>query len=359
MKPRSQNLITIALVLFSASPFAQEFDWTPSNIEVAKNHIVPKYQALAMASTRIHGDIAELCADIDNNVALNDAIKQSYRNLFSAWAEVQHIKFGPVSFLERYERFHYWPDKHNVGSRQLQQLLTGIESGSVAAGDLVLSNKSVSVQGLSALERLLFSPSQTLSESGCILSLKITTNLQDIANQTDSSWRLAPVEFAKEFELAGRAQGTYGSSLDVATMLGNSLATQLLLIAEYKLGRALPKEQGGRVYQRQLEAWLSESSLTIIEKSLLSLREFYLMAFGERMEELDEALHTKIIDQFTLIKEQIYAFDQPLINAIVEEKNLNEIMNLQTEIMTLEALLRSELFATLDFATRFNSLDGD
>jgi len=359
MKSFVKNLLSIALFLNCISAFAQEYDWTPANIDVAENYIVPRYKVLALITDRMLDDITKLCADIENEVVINDHTKHAFRDLFLAWADVQHIQFGPMSFLKRFERFHYWPDKHNVGARQLQRLLTDIESGMVRASDLVLAKKSVSVQGLSALERLLFAPSQTLNVSGCILSLQIAANLKDIAEQSDSSWRLAPVEFAKEFQLAGREQGTYGSSLDVATMLGNTLATQFLLIAEYKLGRALPKEQGGRVYQRQLEAWLSKSSLAIIERSVLSLRELYLMAFGTRTKELDEELYTKILDQFALVEQQIDKFEQPLIQAIVDEQKLSDIVALQTEIMSLEAVLRSELFATLGFATRFNSLDGD
>ncbi len=355
------SLLLLILAVNSLPSVAQEYDWTATNVIVANQHIVPKYADLAVATDELQIQVGKTCAAVNElkEVTIPVATKASFQEVYLAWAQAQHFQFGPVTFLQRYERFHYWPDKHNVGARQLQQLLTEVAEGTVDVTSLTLAKKSVSVQGLSAMERLLFAPEATLDESRCFMAEQIAVNLQDIAEQIDSSWRLAPVEFAKEFELAGREQGTYGSSLDVSTMLANTLATQLLLIAEYKLGRALPKEAGGRVYQRQLEAWLSETSLEIIEQSLISLRELYLLAFSERTKQLNVDLHEEILTSFLAVMTSIDEFEQPLIATVVDEEKLPAVIDLQAEVMELETVIRSQLFPTLGFATRFNSLDGD
>ncbi len=336
---------------------AQEFDWLESNVAVANKHIVPKYQAVALAADALDESVNAMCAS--KPALVSEQVVNAYGDLFLAWAQIQHVKFGPVSFLKRYERFHYWPDKHNVGSRQLQRLIASLDDGSLDAAELNMPNKSVSLQGLSALERLFFSKQQSLTETQCFLSIEIAKNLQEIAKEVDQSWRLAPVEFAKEFELAGREQGTYGSSLEVSTMLANALATQLLIIAEYKLGQALPKKEDGRVYQRELEAWQSELSLNILEQSLSSLNEFYSLAFSPRTNAINPTLDKKIQQQFAHAISLSQDFDEPLIKVIVKPDELSKVVNLQAAVVQLEAVIRSELFAELGFATQFNSLDGD
>ncbi|MBX2848143.1 MAG: imelysin family protein [Acidiferrobacterales bacterium] len=336
---------------------AQEFDWLDNNIAVANQHIAPKYQALAMAADQLLDNVNTMC--LGTPVNINEQVKDAYNQLFVTWAQVQHIKFGPVSFLERYERFHYWPDKHNVGSRQLQRLLASLEDGTLATSDLKISDKSVSLQGLSALQRLFFSQDPSLDETKCFLSVEIAKNLKDIADQVDQSWRLKPVEFAKEFELANRGQGTYGSNLEISTMIANALATQLLIVAEYKLGKALPKKEGGRVYQRELEAWQSELSLDIISSTLKSLEELYLIAFSNRTSQVDSDLDEDILAQFEKLYDLIDGFDQALIKTIVNPDKVPLIIALQSQVMQLESLVRSKMFSKLEFATQFNSLDGD
>lgn len=347
----------ILLCSIHSVAMAQEFDWLASNVDVANQHIVPKYQAVSAATDVLFQSVSSMCAN--DSAAVTENVVDSYRDLFLAWAQVQHIKFGPVSFLKRYERFHYWPDKHNVGSRQLQRLIASIEDGSTLVSDLDVSKKSVSLQGLSALERLFFSKNQNLTQTQCFLSVEIAKNLQQIAKDIDQSWRQAPVEFAKEFELAAREQGTYGSSLEVATMLANALATQLLIMAEYKLGQALPKKEGGRVYQRELEAWQSELSINIIEQSLVSLKELYLFAFADRTQALNSDLDKEIQQVFSQLILSSQNFDQPLIKTIVNADMLMSIVKLQSDVIELESLIRTELFTELNFATQFNSLDGD
>lgn len=339
------------------SVVAQEHDWLSSNVAVAEQYIVPKYLTLAKTADALHNHVKTLCED--GTAVVNEPVVNSYRALFLAWAQIQHIKFGPISFLKRYERFHYWPDKHNVGSRQLQRLISNLDDGSIFKSDLDISQKSVSLQGLSALQRLFFSSNQTLTETQCFLTIEITENMSQIAKDVDQSWRQEPVDFAREFELADQEQGTYGSSLEVITMLANSLATQLAVISEYKLGQALPKKQGGRVYKRELEAWQSELSLAIIEQSLISLKEFYSLAFAGRTRAINSALDKKIQQQFVQAIQLSQSFDEPLIKTIVEADQLLNVIELQNEVSRLESLIRSDLFAELNLATQFNSLDGD
>ena len=314
---------------------------------------------MASSADKLKHSVSRLCWDSANApVELNRKVTTQFKALYLGWAEVQHIKFGPVSFLKRLERLQYWPDKHNSSERQIRKLLLNIDADpqkSLAN----FSKKSVAVQGLTALERMLFSKDKLMDDAECKLAVAVTTNLASITMALDSSWRLAPVEYAKEFELADRGTGTYNSNEEVTTILANGLATQLLIISEYKLGRALPKKEGGRTFARQMEAWRSELSLDLARASVKSLRSLYRVAFKSRLKTKNKALHKRIEKQFSVVLSLFKKAKEPMVDLIETDEGIVQIRDLKMQVEKLESLVRNELFTELGFAVRFNSLDGD
>lgn len=335
----------------------RDVDWLKSNVLTANKHIVPRYKALARSTARLSSSVVELCAS-ESDVVLSTKVRKRFRSAYLDWAEIQHIKFGPVSFLKRLERIEYWPDKHNSSGRQVRNLLQVTDNG-ITFTPAQFEKKSVAIQGFTALERMLFPKNGIITPSHCTLAQNITLNLDSIATVLDENWRLSPVEYANEFALADRDSGTYSSSDEVATILANALATQLLVIAEYKLGRALPKEEGGRTYERQMEAWRSELSMDMMIASLKSLHALHKRAFRPQLVRRNKVLNQQIEQQFSALVTIAKKIRKPMIKLIKSDDGIAQIKDLKQRVERLEALVRNDLFSELGFAARFNSLDGD
>ena len=333
------------------------YNWLDKNDAIANQHIVPLYRELAKSTTKLSESIEQICMSGEGAV-INGRVERHFKNVYLDWSTVQHIKFGPISFLKRQERFQYWPDKHSSGERQLRQLLQAIEQGDA----LSLQNfqkKSVAVQGLTALERMLYSSDGLISAQECDLALLISANLAQISNELDQNWRLAPVDFANEFVLADRGEGTYESSDEVANLLADAFVTQLLLVSEYKLGRGLAKKTGGRIYPKRLEAWRSELSIDLTKASITSLYSFFKIAYRARLKVVDAKLSRQIGTSFKHIIRGLKKVSKPMSAALETEKGVAQITMLKDEVKELELLVRNDMFAKLGFAKRFNSLDGD
>lgn len=351
-------VFTPSMLLAQTSYAAEgDIDWLPINKAIAYKHIVPLYQSLASTTAKLADSVQDLCSSSDD-VTPTKKIKKRFSNAYLNWAKVQHIKFGPISFLKRLERIQYWPDKHNASERQVRKLLNEIDAGEQYTA-LEFQNKSVAVQGFTALERMLFSSDGVMNVQECKLANYVADNLRTITADLDSNWRLEPVEYAKEFELAGREAGTYGSSDEVIAILANAFVTQLLIVSEYKLGRALPKKEGGRIFARQMEAWRSEQSLEMALASLKSLKSFYKLAFKGTLKKTNKELDARIEKQFTAIFSGIKKTPRPMVYLIENDAGILAIASLKTKVEALETMVRTELFSELGFATRFNSLDGD
>lgn len=335
---------------------AQDFDWTETNVEVAESYIVPRYQKLATSAESLHTSLVSECENISTEEStISPKIKELYTQLLMDWLAVQHIKFGPVEFLFRYERFHFWQDKRGPKESQFRTLLNELRADQAVDW----TRKSVSVQGLVALERLLYTNLGFQTGELCELMIGITENLNQIAQQVDSSWRLPPVRFSEEFALAAKEQGSYGSSFEVTTVLANSLTEQLVMIAEYKIAKALPKEEGGRAFLSQLEAPYSGLSLTLIESSLLSLQSFYELLLMTRAKDVNRSLNDRITNQFSALIKQSRNMPDRLSVMITNEEQLPLVVQFMDDIMALYQLIGVELFPVLGISSLFNANDGD
>ena len=83
-----------------------------------------------------------------------DAARQSFGETVDAWSAIEIIRFGPVTEENRLERMLFWPDRKGTGLKQVQAALAAKDATATDAGSL--ASKSVAMQGLGALEFVLF-----------------------------------------------------------------------------------------------------------------------------------------------------------------------------------------------------------
>ena len=314
-----------------------------------------------------------IVADTQSCVGVKpDTVKtwqQDFNQLFKSWAAIQHIRFGPIAYLDRYERFHYWPDKHNRGNRQLQQLLAQDNSSLTLAQ---LQSKSIAIQGIGALEKLLlmdFSKEELVTGTStvCDLILLITENLQQIAVKNAQAWVDSPVEFAKEFSSAGKSGSIFGSKAEIAKKLLGDMRTQIAVVESLKLGRAFAiiDEKNTietRIKPKRLEAWRSRQSRELISINIAAIQELYSLGFAPHVKTKSNTLHQQIQTSFQQIKSALQAFDKPLYDELVESKEAKsnvQMMDLINDVKVLYQQLGNELPKLLGLTISFNALDGD
>jgi predicted lipoprotein len=114
--------------------------------------IRPGYAAFADATGALEDKLDALCAQPSSD-ALSQA-KDAFAAAVAAWSKVEIIRFGPVIEDHRFERLFFWPDPKGIGLRQIQDALAK-QDGAVTEPNQ-LADKSVALQGLPALEYLLY-----------------------------------------------------------------------------------------------------------------------------------------------------------------------------------------------------------
>ena len=158
--------------------------------DVIEQAIRPGFAAFKREADAMADATTSLCsAPVEETMLVAQA---RFGDLVTAWGRVEYIRLGPLSQDNRLERILFWPDRRGRGLQQIQRVIvTGDET---ALNADTLSNKSVAVQGLAALEFALFGTGQEDIVSGadpdrCVYVAAVSENIARIAADVFAGWQ--------------------------------------------------------------------------------------------------------------------------------------------------------------------------
>jgi uncharacterized protein len=257
-------LFFLALLL----PATQQTHAQASSDELLKrvvdDVIVPGYANLVQAAVVEQVQWQAFCAapSADSMASVRDA----YQRTADAWSSIEIIHYGPIAEDFRGERLSFWPERKNAVEKALKNIMAN--PSDAALEPATFRKGSAGVQGLPALERLLFSEGASGADfTGspgadfrCRLGMAIATNILAIAQEVQAGWTEGDTAIAKRL-----------AAPEVAAALKGALATDLLggyvLIKDKKLDPAMSKDAAD-VRPKMAEGWRSGRSLRAIALNL-------------------------------------------------------------------------------------------
>ena len=335
------------------------------NLGLADQHVIPRYEALSEATTALDREAAAFCAA--PRAAGLDGLRGRFRDALAAWIGVQHLRFGPVQFLLRYDRFAFWPDKRNTGGRHLSKLLAARDPA--ALEPQAFARGSVAVQGLTALERLLFgkdaaalTEAEAAAAFRCRLLRAITGNLAQMAYGTLDGWRSGEGAYLRILETPGADNAYYQDDKEATLDFFKAFHGGLQMIADLKLARPLGGE-AAKAKPRRAEFWRSASGLASIQASLRALDDLYGGAAGLSTFVVavagDRALDRELRARLKAALAAAGEIRPPLSSALGDAEERVKVEPLLAEVRALQALATDRLAAALDIPVGFNAFDGD
>lgn len=240
-------------------------------------YIQPAMQTFESAAKKTETSLVALCtqeailrqgADSTKAAEAAQQAKLDFRALVLAWSRIEFLRFGPLVEENRYERISFWPDPRNVMLRQIPGVLARYSRGELVD----LSAQSVAVQGLPALEYLLYGNNGLLNpapgnvrvddvRSGggvqpdvvvvpgnqtvpdvvrgrCDYSVDIARNLVGLAGALSAAWAADGV-WGGGFANPATGRDTYRSHQEVLSESVKALSGGLQFAAEVKMGAAV------------------------------------------------------------------------------------------------------------------------
>jgi len=348
---RMMKFLLALLLLVSAGVAAQ--NWTPANLQVVDEYAIPVYQQLSLATRELQKQTRQFCVRPDAK-QLNQTLSR-YHDVMDSWQKAQLLRLGPAELFMRHFRMEMWPDRHNTGAKQLRKLRAEQNMEKLQADNF--SGASIAVQGLPAMERLLFAQGVTasdFSENGkgnynCALLEAISANLAAIAGELLDEWQ---GQYRAAIASPSEDNDYFLTDKEAAGQFLNQLYTQLQFITDQKLKRPLGEK---RFRLKRAESWRSQRSLRNIRLNLESARQLYAIAFAPMLKDLK--LKKDIDAQFENVMKQGRALSMPLKKA--QEEHPEALAQWQRDISKLKRSIGMKLPNALELPLGFNSLDGD
>ncbi|MDR6755087.1 putative lipoprotein [Mycoplana sp. BE70] len=224
--------------------------------------IRPGYRDLHASATALTAAVSTFCAT--PSAESKTAAHAAFDDVVAKWSFIEIVRDGPVLEHNRFERILFYPDRKNTGLKQVQALLAKADEKD--ADPAALPGKSVAVQGLGALEFVLYGTgSETLDETKdsfrCRYGAAVAENIATTAGALSADWeRAAGVQ--NDWKHPGPDNPVFRDSKEAITALlgilvhGAETVRDQRIEAFYKGEDASPKPKSA-VYWRSGNTWNS------------------------------------------------------------------------------------------------------
>ncbi|MCB5173599.1 imelysin family protein [Microvirga lenta] len=347
--PRLLAGIVFVLVFAFGIP-ASAADHRETALRAARDFVLPRYEALAAATSAQVRAWAEFCkTSPPRDPAALDA---AFGAAADAWARIEFLRYGPIGAEFRFERMAHWPERRNAVSRALSGLVARPDAEVFAPERF--RETSVAGQGLSALERLLFEDeTRSALRSGAPPAERLCRIGQAIANALASTSRDVADEWRRDtlpaLENAGEAQAR-----EAVTRFATELMTGLQVVEELKLGG--PLGRGIDAARPSLaEMWRSGRAARTIRLNLEAARALAAALLGPQADGEGRTV-VDTIGGASLIAE---GTPEDLGEAAADPARRSRVVLLRDAVASARAVTAAALPPILDITTGFNSLDGD
>ncbi len=250
------------------------FDHAGLAARVLAKVIEPGYQRLAAASQDMTAALEGYCQGKNNK---RQVVDTAFDVLVSAFGRIEMVRIGPMMREDRLDRFLFWPDRQRLGVKQINALLKK-QDADVLQGT-GLASRSVAVQGIGALEQVLFGDTRddlVVAGSGpayaCSYAIAIAGNLTTIAQSVAAEWA-DPAGYRAQWLKPGPDNPAFlkpfETTLAIATMFSEG--------AERVRDQRIADPLGLNPQQSRKAAVLalSNRSLTLVSANLAGLRRLY------------------------------------------------------------------------------------
>lgn len=321
--------------------------------------VKPGYAGFHSAASELRSQMDTLCAG--QSADRHAATQSAFLTLVAAWSRVETIRFGPVSEDNRLDRILFWPDRKGIGLKQVQATLA--EKDATAADPAALKDKSIAMQGLGALEFVLFGTgAEALEAPGdpyrCAYGRAIAANVEDMAAAILAGWQDKD-GIARQWANPGADNQLYRTDDEAMTELFNVFVHGLEMIRDVRLNGFL-----GQTMQddkpKQAIYWRSGGTVVAIKANVDGLRVLFDKSGLAGLLPDDSKWIAQSIDfEFANVVRSSDFAAGPIIDVLVDKDKRKALEVVRLITSHLSELFGVSMAGELGLTAGFSSLDGD
>jgi len=356
-------LLLLAAALASAAPAAaqsvDEAAIADANRRVLQDYIRPELAHLREETLALANALDGLCEE-PSEASLEGA-RGEFGKVVRAWARLRFLRLAPFVEEHRLERFHFWPDPRGIALRQVQGLLA--EKDETASAAASLADKSVALQGLGALEFVLFGTgAEELAAPGadfrCRYGAAIGGNLALIARDLNEAFA-EDAPFPKLFTGPGPKNPAYRDHGEAAEDLLNNAGAAIELLKDNSLGRALG-ESVEKARPKRAIFWRSDLTTAHAASLVSGIGDMLAAAdFHDALYEQQKWITDSLAFEVSNVENALASANAPFTEAARDEAERAELLRAALTLRNLRDLVATALPQGLGIQLGFNALDGD
>jgi len=341
-------------------PTATEADYARAVEQTVTGYIIPAYVSLNDATAELVSATEGFCATPQPEKA--QALRDAFDAALHAWAAVDFLHFGPMAEEGRYERFAFFPDVHGTGARQIRGFLVSEDDALLKPG--ALAAQSAAVQGLPALESLIFSGKAALLEPAppepfrCSLAVAVARNMHEIAGEALAGWQ-GGQGWAGLIEKPAADNAVYRTNAEAITEILKAILTGLEQLRDQRLAPALGATPEDSKASRA-PYYASGEALAYLAASADSLQHFVDASGILELLPASQASYGNSADfEFGNLHRALAAAGPDLKAALADPQLRSKLSYAVIVLQSLRDLFQRHIAVWAGLAPGFNSLDGD
>jgi hypothetical protein len=351
------------LVVLLACPAAA--DTTPDQYRsivdnTVEKFIRPEFAELESVTGRTVPIVAQLCEEpSDDHLAAARAV---FASVLMQWSRVEYVRLGPVIEEKRLERFSFWPDPKGIGLRQVQKVLASEDE--TATDVATLRNKSVALQGLQALEFVLFGSEADGLASGdefrCAYAKAIADNLHAISGEIVAGWNDED-GYVALMRNPGPDNPVYRTPAEPVGDIIEVLTTGFQYLRDVRIG-AFVGENPAKAKPRRAAFWRSGMAIEAIRANFGGLQRLWEVSGLIPVLETrpgGPGMISSVNFEFETAGRQFDEGFPPVAEAVADPKEHGRVLYLFIVADTLWRFFAEDISAALGLRMGFNALDGD
>ncbi|EHS50325.1 Peptidase M75, Imelysin [Rhizobium sp. PDO1-076] len=367
-------LTSLVLALsISSGAMAQESNAGPAVLNTAlvpsvmtravDDFIRPGYHRFHETAGSLRASMEAVCAT--PSAATVDAAHVAFNDTIDAWSRIEIVRVGPVIEDNRFERVLFFPDRKSTGQKQVHAALAKPDDSVTQMA--TLKDKSVAMQGIGALEFVLFgtghevlSGDQGGDHGGyrCRYGAAIAANLERLGGELSAAWD-APDGVQAAWEKPGPANPLFRDEKEAANALLGILVHAAETIRDQRL-ESFYKGDAKKALPRQAIYWRSGNTFRSVAGNLEGLRD--LMKMSGMVDLLDENSRSTVssIDFVARSLLRVVNDIQPNVEgAIADPAETAKLDFLLLNSRDLILRLNNDLGGGIGLAAGFSFSDGD
>ncbi len=359
---RRLTILLAALAVFGGPAIADQPARDAAIVARAVDgYIRPAFARFAADTQRLEAAITGFCGAPAPGA--RQSLDTAFRSAVEGWSGVQFLRFGPLREANRLERVAFWPDPKGVALRQIRRALA--DRDPTVVDPETLAGKSVALQGLTALEYLIYAgegePAGAASDAGafrCAHAVAAARGLVALATAVAGEWT-DPRGFARRLLTPNAEDPLYRTHSEAMSELHGALVTGLQMVQDLKLKPVLGADPNAA---RPLAAPFRRAGLTMaaLTADLRALKSFAgTAAFARSLPPEQDWLGGSMAFEFDQGLAAVATMDLPIDEAVYDGAARARLGYAVVVLGHLRDLTQQDLAAALGLTVGFNALDGD